>query len=99
MNLKNVGGVFWVTLGGAIISIFLVFMEMLLHVAQRCQKHENLYFKEALKEELSFYFQFSGMTKPVTTDSADNSESNKSLDKEVPYGWMPAQENKTENES
>lgn len=64
LNLKSVGGVFWVSVGGIILASLLVFVEMILHVTKESIKN-NVNFKEELKEEMKFYFKFKGMVKPV----------------------------------
>lgn len=72
LNLKNVGGVFWVTIGGTVLSCIFVFLEMLLHIGKKSVRNKTS-FKEALKKELKFYFQFSGMVKPVYIDQKNSS--------------------------
>lgn len=89
MNLKNVGGVFWVTLGGIVAASVLVFVEMLLHVAKESIKNGAAFSKEFM-EEVKFYFQFNGMVKPVRNRKSNSKsksphESNKSV--ENTYGW------------
>lgn len=64
LNLKNVGGVFWVSVGGIALAVLLVFVEMLLHVAKESIKSRTT-FKKELQEEIKFYFKFKGMIKPV----------------------------------
>lgn len=89
MNLKNVGGVFWVSVAGILAASVLVFIEMMLHVAKESFKNGAAFSKE-LFEEMKFYFKFNGMVKPVrnrksNSKSKSPNESNKSVDDT--YGW------------
>lgn len=82
LNLKNVGGVFWVSVGGIIAASFLVFVEMLMHVAKESIKNSATFSREFV-EEIKFYFKFNGMVKPVrnrksNSKSKSPAESNKS---------------------
>lgn len=81
LNLKNVGGVFWVTVGGVATACILVFVEMLLHVAKETIKRNGT-FMEELKQELIFYFKFKGMVKPVRLK--DSPEDSRKSEEESP---------------
>ncbi|XP_044262846.1 glutamate receptor ionotropic, kainate 2-like [Tribolium madens] len=66
LNLKNVGGVFCVTIIGTVLSCILVFIEMVLHTFKK-SLHVKKPFKVLLMEEIRFYFRTSAMLKPVTS--------------------------------
>ncbi|XP_022900361.2 glutamate receptor ionotropic, kainate 2-like [Onthophagus taurus] len=95
LNLKNVGGVFWVTVGGTLAAVVLVFLEMILHVMKVSIQHK-VSFVQLLKEEMKFYMQFKGLVKPVTTRKGSKSpeESEKTNEHErieqPTYGFLPA---------
>ncbi|XP_017769340.1 PREDICTED: glutamate receptor ionotropic, kainate 2-like [Nicrophorus vespilloides] len=72
LNLKNVGGVFWVTVGGTVMACFMVFLEMVLHVAKESIKRKATFLEE-FKEEIKFYFKFKGSVKPVRMRSFSKS--------------------------
>ncbi|XP_068896300.1 glutamate receptor ionotropic, kainate 2-like isoform X2 [Tenebrio molitor] len=77
LNLKNVGGVFWVTMGGVLIAVVLVVAELLMHVVKiSIQTKAPLW--QSIVEEFKFYFKFSGMIKPVTYNNPNLEESSKS---------------------
>ncbi|KAK4881573.1 hypothetical protein RN001_004892 [Aquatica leii] len=61
LNLKHVSGIFWITLGGILLSALIVVAEMVLKVIKKFTKRER---RLAFKEELKFYFSFEKMTKP-----------------------------------
>lgn len=74
LGLKNVGGVFGVTIMGVVAACFLVFIEMTLHVIKVSFKYKTPIARN-LKQELKFYFKFKGMVKPaLKTDSEKSSE-------------------------
>ncbi|XP_056638600.1 glutamate receptor ionotropic, kainate 3-like isoform X2 [Diorhabda sublineata] len=64
LNLKGVGGVFWVTIGGTILSFFLAMFETTLYCIKK-SKRFRYSFWDALKEEIKFYFKFGKMEKEV----------------------------------
>lgn len=86
LNLKNVGGVFWVTIYGSLLSLVLVFIEMGLHLLKRCLKTKTP-FTKLVVEELKFYFKFSGMVKPVIRESSAEDDQ-KSEESPAPYGFI-----------
>nr|QBB73017.1 ionotropic receptor [Protaetia brevitarsis] len=71
LTLKNVGGVFWVTVGGVAVAVVLVFVEMFLHVMKESIKHKAAFWAE-LSEELKFYMKFKGLVKPVRLKKGDS---------------------------
>nr|AWT23251.1 IR22 [Hycleus cichorii] len=74
LGWKNVSGVFWVTIGGTLLACVSVFIELYLHVLKESIKNKTPW-KYTLIEELKFYFNFSGMVKPVIKPSnADSNE-------------------------
>nr|APC94353.1 ionotropic receptor 8 [Pyrrhalta aenescens] len=56
LNLKGVEGVFWVTIGGTILSFFLAMFETTLYCLKKSKRFRYSFF-EALKEEIKFYFR------------------------------------------
>ncbi|GJQ86667.1 hypothetical protein Trydic_g7852 [Trypoxylus dichotomus] len=98
LTLKNVGGVFWVTVGGIALATGLVFIEMCLHIVKESIKYKAPFCNE-LTEELKFYLKFKGLVKPVRlkkSNSKSPPESNKSekseqemQDQPDSYGFLP----------
>ncbi|XP_063906337.1 glutamate receptor ionotropic, kainate 2-like isoform X2 [Zophobas morio] len=70
LNLKNVGGVFWVTIIGTLLSLVVVFAELCLHIFKRSIITKQP-FKLLLLDELSFYFTTSAMIKPVLYNNSE----------------------------
>ncbi|KAJ8921823.1 hypothetical protein NQ315_008455 [Exocentrus adspersus] len=90
LNLKNVGGVFWVTVGGTILAFFMAILETLSYAYKKSVRTKTP-FKAVLLEEIKFYFRFHEMVKPVTQgSSSEGSGSNqyRSEEKELPYNYV-----------
>nr|AVH87300.1 ionotropic receptor 12 [Holotrichia parallela]AVH87311.1 ionotropic receptor 23 [Holotrichia parallela] len=101
LTLKNVGGVFWVTVGGTVAAVILVFIEMILHVMKESIKYKVPFGRE-LKEELKFTMKFKGLVKPVrikkshsksptaSRKSEKSDQSNEGIALQpVTYGFLP----------
>ncbi|KAJ8982466.1 hypothetical protein NQ317_000424 [Molorchus minor] len=86
LDLKNVGGVFWVTVGGMLFAIPLALFEAVLNTKRQSRRSKRP-FKTALKDEAQFYLKLGEMVKPVVYSNGEEGEScnNKSQDKELPY--------------
>ncbi|KYB25025.1 hypothetical protein TcasGA2_TC031399 [Tribolium castaneum] len=63
LNLKNVEGVFCVTIIGTVLSCVLVFVEMAVHTFKKSLRVKKP-FKVLLMDEMRFYFRTSAMLKP-----------------------------------
>lgn len=79
LNLKHVGGIFWVSVGGTVLAFSLVFTELALHTLKKYGKDRKSCFAE-FKDELRFYFTCKGMVKPVKSRKADSESNNSSKD-------------------
>lgn len=94
LNLKNVGGVFVVTIGGTVLALFMAILETIMHTCKKSIKTKTP-FVTVLMEEIKFYFRFSEMVKPVYYGNSleGSSESNKfrSEEKELPFDLVNKQ--------
>lgn len=77
MDLVNVEGVFWVTIGGSICSIFVVIIHLLVNVYNRSKKAKRP-FKELLKIEIKDYLNFDSNVKEVTKEQSQTPKTSKS---------------------
>lgn len=71
LTLKNVEGIFWVSVGGSVLALVCVFFELAIHVGKKNMGNSRM-FMEELKEELRFYFKFKGTVKPLKDGRADS---------------------------
>lgn len=71
LTLKNVEGIFWVSVGGSVLALVCVFFELAIHIAKKNAGDPKM-FMEELKEELRFYFKFKGTVKPLKDGRADS---------------------------
>ncbi|KAG5874608.1 hypothetical protein JTB14_018818 [Gonioctena quinquepunctata] len=76
LDLKNVGGVFWVLFIGAVLATIGSFAELALKLYRRA-KRDNISFKEELEREMRFFISFKQTVKEVV--SSPDSSSNKNL--------------------
>ena len=91
--MKNVEGVFWVTVGGIGIASILVIIEMTLHTLKLSIKNKTS-FKKAIVDEIKFYLEFRSLVKPVKNkkkSSKSPGESDKSEENKTPnsYNYLP----------
>lgn len=64
LDLKNLGGVFFVLGVGTFFGIVCTFVELSVHTLKKT-KLSNVSFKSKMMDELKFFFQFRRMRKPV----------------------------------
>ncbi|CAH1176214.1 unnamed protein product [Phaedon cochleariae] len=83
LNLSGVEGVFWVTIGGTIVAIFMAILETLLQITRKSIKTKTP-FCSVLMEEIRFYFRFGEMEKQMVYP--DHSEESPTT--ELPYGFV-----------
>ncbi|KAK4881574.1 hypothetical protein RN001_004893 [Aquatica leii] len=57
LNLKHVGGIFWVSVGGSVLAFFLVFTELGLHTLKKYGRDRQSCAEE-FKDEIKHYFSF-----------------------------------------
>nr|WJJ63364.1 glutamate receptor ionotropic 6 [Pachyrhinus yasumatsui] len=77
LDLQNVEGIFYVTIFGTILGAVLVLFEYAFSIL-RMAKRAKMSFKEALKQELKFFFKFNSNVKPVLESAEDDDEKSKS---------------------
>lgn len=89
MNLKSVEGVFYVTVGGIVLSVASVIIEMALHTLQESLRNHRS-FVESLKDEVKFYAKFGENVKPVNQGEDEESKagSSPSGSEPKPYGFI-----------
>lgn len=92
LNLKHVGGIFWVSVGGSVLAFFLVFTELGLHTLKKYGRDRQSCAEE-FKDEIKHYFSFKGMVKPVKNRKADSqsieSKENTEPIEPLSYGFSP----------
>ncbi|GJQ74508.1 hypothetical protein Trydic_g21375 [Trypoxylus dichotomus] len=64
LDLKNVGGVFLVLGIGTFLGILMAFLELTMDVVGY-MKHQNAKYRQEMKEEMRFFFEFKKNVKPV----------------------------------
>ncbi|CAG9769593.1 unnamed protein product [Ceutorhynchus assimilis] len=74
LDLKNVEGIFYVTIFGTILGVVLVLFEYTFNIL-KLSKKANIPVKEAFKQELKFFFKFSSNVKPVLDGSEEDEKS------------------------
>uniref|UniRef100_A0AAR5Q5X3 Uncharacterized protein n=2 Tax=Dendroctonus ponderosae TaxID=77166 RepID=A0AAR5Q5X3_DENPD len=103
LDLRNVEGIFYVTIFGTILGVALVLFEYAFHIMRVAGK-AKIPLKEAFKQELKFFFKFGSNVKPVlegpeesdAKTSPDQSRSERSKSKTAttngeaarPYGFV-----------
>lgn len=92
LNLKHVGGIFWVSTGGTILSFFFVFTELALHTLKKYGRDRQSCMEE-FKDEIKFYFSFKGMIKPVKNRKSDSqsldSKEKLEVNEPITYDFAP----------
>ncbi|KAJ3640718.1 hypothetical protein Zmor_027262, partial [Zophobas morio] len=97
LGVQNVEGVFYVTIGGTILAVFLVIAELLLST-YKISKRAKVSFKEALGVEMRALLDFNSDVKPTVRDKSKSGSksskgtgtSNNNLLTPAPqYGFIP----------
>lgn len=85
LNLKGVEGVYWVTLGGVILALFLAVVETVIATGKKAVQLRRSFWS-VFKDEIRFYTKFKEMEKHVVYP--ENSEHSQSQEKKSEhYDW------------